>query len=324
MRKLIIPKLELKELYLNQDLTTYQIADKFDCCQATIWKRLHEYGIKTRFPWNAVDISKQELQYLYLRRKLSTWEIEKRYGYGRGTIHRKLRKFGIPTRNIASSHFLFPRRDFSGDLSEKAYLIGFAMGDLNVTKRGPRSETIIVKCGTTQKAQVNLFKKLFGRYGKIWEGRPNGSNATNIQVSLNLSFSFLLKKKKLVDDWIIRSKKRFFAFLAGFSDAEGSFFLSRNRGAFSLGNYNLELLKQIKTTLREFGIRTPKICIDHRKGLVSPQGYIWRGNYYTLHCSEMNNLVKLINNLRPFIGHLNKIKSMEKVYSKTITKIHCE
>lgn len=313
MRKLTIPKLELKELYLNQGLTTYQIADKFDCCQATIWKRIHEYGIKTRFPWNAVDISKQELQHFYLQRKLSTWEIEKRYGYCRGTIHRKLGEFGIPTRNIANSHFLFPRRNFSGDLSEKAYLIGFSMGDLNVTKRGPQSETTVLKCGTTQKAQISLFKKLFSHYGKVWEGKITKTGRINIQANLNLTFSFLLKKRRLADKWIIRNKKHFFAFLAGFSDAEGSFFITKGMGNFAIGNYNLRLLQQIKATLIRFGIEIPKISVHRSKGVMNINGYIWNSDYYTLHCSKKKFLLKLISSLKPFIKHSKKIDDMKKV-----------
>lgn len=315
MRKLIIPKLELKELYLNQGLTTYQIADKFGSCQATIWKRLHEYGIKTRFPWNAVNMSKQELRRFYLQKKLSTWEIEKRYGYCRGTIYRKLGEFGIPTRNIANSHFLFPRRNFSGDLSEKAYLIGFSMGDLNVTKKGPQSETIVVKCGTTQRAQIILFKKLFGRYGKNWESKTAKTGKINIQTGLNPTFSFLLEKRKLADEWIAENKKYSLAFLAGFSDAEGSFYIdNRNRAHYSLGNYNIELLKQIKIMMARYGIETPKIYVHYRKGIQSSNGYIWNGNYCILHCSKKKYLLKLLDSLCPYIKHPQKIKDMGRAY----------
>lgn len=321
MRKLIIPKLELKELYLNQGLTTYQIADKFNCCQATIWKRINRFGIKARYPWNAVVLPKQELKKLYLKQKLSTWQIEKNYGYCRGTVYRKLIEFSIPTRNIAKSHIIFPRQNFSGNPIEKSYLIGFAMGDLNITKRGSQSETIMVKCGTTQKAQAVLFRKLFGQYGKNWEGKITKTERINIQAGLNPTFSFLLKKRKLADEWIIENKKYFFAFLAGFSDAEGSFYIdNRNRAHYSLGNYNIELLRQIKIMMAKYGIETPKIYVHYRKGIQNLNRYVWNGNYYIPHCSKKKYLLKLLDSLRPHIKHSQKIKDIEKTHENIMNR----
>ena len=40
----------LLHLYEKEKLTTSQIAEKMNCCQATIWKRLKEYGIASRLP----------------------------------------------------------------------------------------------------------------------------------------------------------------------------------------------------------------------------------------------------------------------------------
>lgn len=194
MTKLNIPKNTLAQLYVREGLTTYNIAERFNCCQTTIWKRLHQFGIKPRWPWNAVKFSKEKLAELYQNRCLSTWEIEKRWGFSRGTVHRKLKEWCIPTRNIAISHIKYYRNDFSGDLIEKAHLIGFRIGDLNVTKRSSKSETIFVKCASTKVGQILLFRKLFGKYGQIWEGKPTRKKRINIQVSLNLSFRFFIKK----------------------------------------------------------------------------------------------------------------------------------
>ena|SRR3989338_7552051 len=38
--KLKITKKELKDLYEKQKLSTFEIAERYNCCQATIWKRL--------------------------------------------------------------------------------------------------------------------------------------------------------------------------------------------------------------------------------------------------------------------------------------------
>ncbi len=311
MKKFLIAQDLLKDLYVNQQLTTYQIAEKLGFCQGTIWKRLREYKIKTRNPWNAVNFDKEMLEDWYLNQKLSTWEIEKRYGYIRGTVYRKLKEFKIPVRNIAISHIINERRDFNGDKIEQAYLIGFRIGDLNVTKRGPKSETIVVKCASTQKEQINLFKNLFSRYGHILEGKPTKLKKINIQISLNLSFSFLLSKNPKSYQWVFEKQNTFFAFLAGFSDAEGSFMVtSKGLAVFALGNYDIGLLLKIKKFLQKYGIEIPKITVDYRKGTFAKNGYISNGDYHILHCSRKKYLLKLLSCLKPYLKHLDKVKKV--------------
>src|SRR3989344_3026856 len=161
--KLKITKKELKDLYEKQKLSTFEIAERYNCCQATIWKRLGSFGIKARTPHslNSNVPSKQELIKFYIDKGLSTWAIEKQFGFSRGTVHRKLKEYGIKTRSRAVSHFIHPRKDFSGDLTEKAYLIGFRLGDLRVRKMYKNSETISVECGTTKDEQLDLIKEQF-------------------------------------------------------------------------------------------------------------------------------------------------------------------
>ncbi|MDP3731276.1 MAG: hypothetical protein Q8R34_02160 [bacterium] len=314
MRKFDIPKETLKNLYIGQGLTTYQIADKFDSCQATIWKRLHAYGIKPRWPWNAVKFSKKELYDLYIKKKLSTWEIEKRYGYIRGTVYRKLKEFKIPVRNIAISHITNERHDFSGDKIEQAHLIGFRVGDLNISKRGLKSETIVVKCASTQKEQINLFKTLFSGYGHILEGKPTKFKKVNIQTSLNLSFSFLLPKSPKSYQWVFEKQNTFFAFLAGFSDAEGSFMVTNKwLAVFALGNYDVGLLLKIKKFLGKYRIETPKLTVYYGKGVLAKNGYISNGDYYTLRCSRKKYLLKLINYLDPYLKHPDKVAKIKEL-----------
>src|SRR3989344_8895912 len=113
----------------------------------------------------------KDLEKWYVDEKLSTWKIEKKYGYCRGTLHRYLKKYGL-NRNLSVSHIVYPRKPFSGNLVEKAYLIGFRLGDLRVRKGGhtERSETIKVDCSSTKIEQINMIKKLFSKYGRVWIG----------------------------------------------------------------------------------------------------------------------------------------------------------
>src|SRR3989338_4113311 len=151
MSRIYLPKKELRHLYGREGLTTYQIAKRYGCCQGTVWNRLKEYGIKTRSPWNATDLTKEKLENWYVIQKLSTWEIEKRYGYSRGTVHRKLQEFGILLRTPSDAHIRFPRKDFDGSIQDKAYLLWFARGDLRTRRLG---DTIHADCGSTKKAQI--------------------------------------------------------------------------------------------------------------------------------------------------------------------------
>jgi len=227
------------------------------------------------------------------------------------TVHRKLKELGLGTRNIAKSHIRFPRKDFNGDITEKAYLIGFRLGDLNVTKRGIKSETIVVKCASTKSAQLELIKNLFSKYGHILEGKPTREAKINIQANLNDSFSFLLNKNPRAYEWVFKNRDTFFAFLGGFSDAEGSFFVGKNNQAcFALGNYDFKLLLKLKKFLQIFGIDTPTLGVHLRKGKMSKDGYVSKGDYFTLHCSRKKYLLKLLDSLRPFLKHSDKKASL--------------
>lgn len=311
----LIPKNELKILYTEHKLTTYEISEIYNCCQATVWKRLHQFNIKARFPWNAVDLSKNKLERLYVQKKLSTWKIEKYYGYPRGTVHRKLCEYGIKRRNRAESHIIYPRKDFDGSRTDKSYLIGFAMGDLRVRKIYPNSETIHIDCASTKKEQIDLISKLFKPYGGLWiKNHPRRRNCVQIECYLNESFSFLLRKRTLMDRWILRNKKYFAAFLAGFTDAEGCISIrKRNQAFYSLGNYNFRLLRQIRNKLIKLGIRIPKLREGKIKGRrFGKNNYIHNQNYWQLSIHRKISLIQFFNLIGPYLKHSAKISGMRK------------
>ena len=191
-KRVKISKKLLGNLYNKQKLNTFQIANQLSCCQATIWKKLHKFNIKPNLPGpKRVNLTKEQLKDLYINKKLSTWQIESRLKIPRSTIHRKLKEFNISPRNRSDSHIIYPRKDFSGNLTEKAYLIGFRIGDLGVRKIYPNSKTISVASGSTIEEQIILIRNLFKKYGRIWVSKRK-NNKINIQASLNESFDFLL------------------------------------------------------------------------------------------------------------------------------------
>lgn len=265
-------------------------------------------------------LTKQKLEYLYLDSGLSTWKIEKQYGYSRSLVYRKLGEYGIRKRNIAQSHITYPRKSFSGDLLEKAYLIGFAMGDLRARRVGSKSETIKIGCGSTKKEQIDLIEKLFIPYGRVWIGKPGKTGFINIECFLDNSFTFLLEKRSLADAWVLKSKSYFASFVAGFSDAEGCLSISRKMGYYSLGNYNKGLLMQIREFLLENGIICTKLTEYHSKGKPCFGKYFHNQNYWNFSIHRKTSLLKLFDLIGMHVKHGLKVRDMEKVRSNIMER----
>jgi len=259
---------------------------------------------------NKHTLSKAFLQKMYTERGLSTWAIEKKYGFSRSSVYTALRKFDIPTRSIAESHIKYNRSDFSGNLREKAYLLGFAIGDLRVRNHNKkRSETISIACGSTKKAQIDLIKDLFSPYGRVWAGRMNDRGVVNTEAFVNKSFNFLLPETRTYE-WCAKHKEHFYSFLAGFTDAEGSFFISEGKAFIAWGNYDRQLLQFIRNNLKLYGVEVPKLFSDKLKGKRGVHGFVRNQTYHHLSICKKTEVKKLINCLRPHIRHRDKIKKL--------------
>ena len=139
---------------------------------------------------------------------------------------------------------IYQKNDFSGNLREKAYLIGFRLGDLRVRKIWENSETIHVDCGSTIKEQIELIKNLFKDYGQVWISKPNKKGKVQMECYLNRTFEFLLSKK--IPEDLLKDKENFFAFLAGFTDAEGTIGISKGMAYYSVVNQNKKYLNYIR------------------------------------------------------------------------------
>lgn len=303
-------KEELERLYGEENLTTFQIAKRIGCCQATVWKKLNQYGIKLRLPGiRRVKLEKDKLEHLYLEKKLSTWRIEKITGIPRSTIHRKLKEFKITSRDLADSHIIYPRKDFSGDLLEKMYLIGFRIGDLGVRKAHQNSKTICVASGSTIREQIDLIESLFNKYGNVWIKEAK-NNKINVQVFLNNSFDFLLNKE--LPKEIEKNEEAFFAFLAGFTDAEGHIGINKGMAYYALGNCDLGLLIKIKGILRSFNIPSPNIITHKRKGKPTTNGYFYNFDYHTLRVNRKKDLLVLFNKLKEYSKHKKRIEALNR------------
>src|SRR3989344_2375035 len=203
-------------------------------------------------PNNRLKVAPGNLKELYLNKNLSTYKIGKLLNCSASTITNRLIEFKIPIKSPASARMKYDKFDFTGDDAQRAHMIGFRIGDLNVYRVSENSETIVVRCHTTQREQVNVIKDLFSRFGRVDDSiRPNGHYYMN--CFLNNSFKFLFPKDKSAWAWIQEPESRL-AFIAGYTDAEGNFIINQRRARFKIDSYDKDVLDTIAQWLNDIGI----------------------------------------------------------------------
>lgn len=189
-----------------------------------------------------INIPKELLKQLYCEQKLSSKVIARQLSCNATTICNYLRRYDLSIRDPKEAHrlqvftkfpgrILYLKQDFNGGSPLKAYLVGFRLGDLYVTKvsQGLYCKTIQINCRTTPPVQLELFRKLFSGYGHIYECKPDKHGALSLVCYVNRSFDFLLPKQDSVETWIQADPECSAAFAAGYIDAEGSFHLTRRK-----------------------------------------------------------------------------------------------
>src|SRR6266545_4477050 len=109
-----------------------------------------------------IKVSKEQLSLWYYEEKKSTSEIAVLLGIDPANVIYWMNKLGVQSRNKSEALTKTWRADFSGDLEEKAYLIGFRLGDLHVYQTKPdNGKTIRIMCASSKSAQINLIRSLF-------------------------------------------------------------------------------------------------------------------------------------------------------------------
>ena len=340
-KKIKIFEEELKELYLNQKESARQIAKLFHCGKSTINSRLKDYGIKIRTHSEALKLIKKddkykiplnELKDLYYNKKLSMQQIADKYNLKHNSIIcYKFKKYGINSRtleegiklsiprrsrSIAKSAVKYYRKPFSKNLIEKSYLLGFASGDLYITKK-EYGTTIYVQSSTTKEVQVDLIKNIFERYVNV-NIYKSKFNQYNISCNLDESFEFLLGyKNEEIPNWI-KTKDNFLSFLGGYIDAEGHFGISNNIGVFDLGNYNKNILFEISNRLKELKINIEGPNITVKKGHIDKRGVKWNNNMWQIRIRKKRELYKFISFIKPHIKHKKRYNDMINVEKNLI------
>ncbi len=266
-----------------------------------------------------MDIPKSLLQQLYYEQKLSSKAIARRLSCDATTICNYLRRYNLPIRDSKEAHrlqvftkfpgrILYPKHDFNGSAPQKAYLIGFRLGDLYVAKvsSGPYCQTIQINCRTTQLAQLTLFRKLFREYGHIHECKPDRNGAFSLVCYVNRSFDFLLPKQDQAETWIQEDLTCATTFAAGYIDAEGSFHLTKRKSGsfkavFALASQDKNILAWLHSWFMSQQIlcAAPKLAIP--KG--TPRQYSLNKDYWILQVHRKDALLQLSKLLSHWIQH---------------------
>lgn len=306
---------KLKSLYLKDGLSLIKIGKILGFSSRTIEIKAKECKIPLRKPGNIPPkILNQALNNLYLQKRMSSRKIAKMYKCSYSYIDSRIKLLNIPRRNLSAAHITTKRNDFSGNKREKAYLIGFRTGDLRVRKMYKNSETILVDCGSTKPNQITLIKSLFQGYGRVWMSKPKNNKKIQIECSLNNSFAFLIKRYHRFPKWALQKKDFAYSIVAGFIDAEGSFYISRrqNTAAFSVGNYDKDILVQIKDWLNDLNFNS-RLFKGVRKGYTGKDGYAHTEDYWILSIVKKIDLSKFTKEILPFLKHKDRIRCAQKV-----------
>lgn len=302
-------------LYCRRGLSAYKIAEHYRCSSGTIYRYLKFYKIPIRSQWR-FDISKKDLVDLYIYKKYSLGKIAHGYKCSSATVLNKMRIYKIPRRSISETSTKHPKKDFVGSIKEKAYMVGFRLGDLGVRRR---NYLIYISSGTTKDAQVVLIRDLFKNYGPIWIGKKNLQGAVNISCSLNKSFSFLLPKYPIIPRWIGEIGPTFFSFLAGYTDAEGNITVSQGRARFRLRSYDKGILRGCHKRLRRLGIRS-LFGLDKKAG-VDRSGTKRNKDSWFLAVNEKKSLSIFLTKLRPLLRHEKRRYDLDQALSNVLSRL---
>ncbi len=264
-----------------------------------------------------ITLKREVLQNLYWKQNLTPVEIGKRFHCSFKTVRNRIKEFGIPFKNPAIARMRYKKADCTDDPTLRAYMLGFRLGDLNVYKRGEKSETVVVRCHTTHKAQVSVMKSLFGEFGRV-SITPRENHFT-VNCFLNRTFEFLLPKNEAVWQWVRDNDTVAPSFIAGYVDAEANFIINQGRGRFKIDSYDHYILEWICVWLAKKSISYKYRCL-RRKGPSWRNQPPLNGDLWRLNINEANSLEKFIKEIFPFLRHAHRIRDAKECIDNVVLR----
>src|SRR3989441_10327672 len=170
-------KEELEKFYLAQRLSAMKISRIYGLKypnpksgETMVLWYLKKFGIKRRDKAEHVRKVTEGMVERWIPRYQKGESLKQIAGeeFSPVTVFLHLRKRGITLREKVEAQIKavtkYARFPFSGEIVEKAYLLGFAWGDLHVSRHG---RAIRIKTSTTHPALIELINSCFGRYGQV-------------------------------------------------------------------------------------------------------------------------------------------------------------
>jgi len=312
----------LKKLYCRERLSIRQIAEKFDSYPQIIRYWLVKFKIPLKSEKERFKVSKNFLQFLYLTKKLSIRKIAKILKTTYATARNKLIKYEIPLRTVSEANMKYSKIPFSGDLKEKAYMLGIRTGDISVAKN---AKQLTIRTSTTHPAQLDMFTKTFRKYShiNIYLSKIPLGKAWQIYCNVDNSFNFLLKKLARIPDYILNNPQIFYSFLAGYADCEATWTIIKRghdniRFSFRIFSGDKKILEQIKSELEFLGFR-PILFLEAKKGYRKTFGK-YNKNMFSLRILYQEDVIKLANILMNLSKHQEKIYKMQLILDNKDSK----
>lgn len=264
------------------------------------------------FRWlnqETINEFKQLFDHLYNSERLSTTEVGDKIGKSQQFAWSMCKRLGIGLRSRAEGGRIYaPRRTsnvrkpFNGSTLDKAYLQGFARGDLDA--RRASSLAIMVSTTTTHPDFVSVFESLFRSYGPVYVYPiydKTGGYKWKVAARLDDSFCFMLLRENPSHP-TVNSKDEFLAWLAGFIDSDGSVGMIHS-GAYvrlnlQMSNEDTTLLDYTKRELERAGYHPTGPYRSHQKGHETPARHIRYNEdmYYLLlqRLDEVRDMLQLL------------------------------
>jgi len=307
------PKI-LEILYWKEGLSLRQIAKKFGTSDVPIryWMKKNNIPHRPCSNIKRFEIAKGVLENLYLKEKLNTIQIAEKFNVSYSTVRNKLIKYDVPIRSKSERMTKYPKRYFSGNLKEKAYMIGLRAGDINAYRH---FNLIRIQTASTHPAQIKMVKNVFGKYSHIGLSTYTNNHGKEwcIYSDLDDSFSFLIIKSNEIPKWILSNNELFFCFLASYIDCEGNLEIAKSnendvRFIFRIRSYDKIILKQIKNKLEKLGLKV-NFFLDKKEGSYTTFGKL-KKDFYGIRIYRKTNIIKLINVVLSLSHHDEKIRKM--------------
>lgn len=306
---------KLCELYFKKEWSMFQIADYYGCNHVTIVNQFKKFGLISRGNLGLtppIKITKEKLNHLYHNKNMSVKQIAKQLGRSLGGVERRMTKYEIKTRSLRNrKHWKYRKKSFNGCSDEKAYMIGFRLGDLNVYKT---NQVVVVRGSTTKIAQVKLIEGLFKKYGGV--KTTVAKRGTYEQcVYLNRSFDFLIPKQDKIEGWIKKCPKCFLAFFTGYFDAEGHISIKKKEKSvsFEIQSYDKTIIFNSHKNLVSLGILCPFPLLNKPAGYKNSDGRKNNGDLWRLGINSKQSVWQLSCWIKNFMRHKDKLKKLSKV-----------